>query len=429
MLAVDNAIRYRPSLLEKPLTLTLLIDLDDTLLGNSMETFIPAYLSALGERLADHSPPEKTAQTLMIATRQMFDNNCPAQTLEAAFDPHFYPTLGIEKPEIKGDLEHFYGEIFPTLEHLTQPIPEAVEFIEQAIQRGYRIGIATNPLFPRAAILHRLEWAGLSPKKYSFDLIPAYEDFHFAKPNPAFFAEFLGRMGWPEGPVLMIGNDLDHDVRGAQGMGIPVFWISDGSVGLSQGILPPNKQGSISDILPWIDSIPNDELVPEYSSRNAIAATLRGCAAALNSMANAFPIQLWNECPEPEEWCLTAIFCHLRDVEREVNLPRLQAIKTQENPFIIGIDTDAWADERNYKDQNGYAAQQDFIKTRSQTLKLLDQLSDDEWQRPAQHAIFGPTNMQEIVSIIAGHDRLHTCQVYETINTIRQSVEPSSESG
>ncbi len=428
MSVVDNVIRCHPYSLEKPLTLTLLIDLDDTLLGNSMETFIPAYLSALGERFAAHTPPEKTAQTLMIATRQMFDNNCPDQTLEAAFDPHFYPTLGIEKSKIQGELDSFYEDIFPALEHLTQPIPEAVEFIEQAIQRGYRIGIATNPLFPRTAIIQRLEWAGLSPKKYSFDLIPAYEDFHFAKPNPAYFAEFLGRMGWPEGPVLMIGNDPDHDVRCAQGMGVPVFWISDGSVGLPNGVLPPNKLGSIDDILPWIDSLPEGELVPNYSSRTAIAATLRGCAAALNSMANAFPTHLWNECPEPEEWCLTEILCHLRDVEREINLPRLRVILEEDNPFIVGIDSDAWADERNYKDQNGTAALKEFIKTRSQTLSQIDQLNEEEWQRPAQHAIFGPTDMKEIISIIAQHDRLHTCQVYETINTIRKSVEQSSES-
>ena len=62
------------SSLEKPLTLTLLIDLDDTLLVNSMETFIPAYLTALGKQLADHTPPEQMAKTMMIATQRMFAN-------------------------------------------------------------------------------------------------------------------------------------------------------------------------------------------------------------------------------------------------------------------------------------------------------------------------------------------------------------------
>lgn len=388
-----------------------------------MDTFIPAYLSALGKTLADHILPEKTAQTLMVATQQMFANTCPSQTLEEAFDPHFYPSLGVEKSQIQGSIEKFYEEIFPSLESLTQPLPQAVSFIEAAIERGYRIGIATNPLFPRTAILQRLEWAGLSPEKYQFELIPSYEDFHFAKPNPAYFAEFLGRMGWPEGSVLMIGNDPDHDVRGAQGIGIPVFWISDGSVELPKGVLPPNNSGSLEDILPWIDNVAPEEFDPNYDSTSAMTAILRGCAAALNSMANAFPIHLWNECPEPDEWCLTAVFCHLRDVEREINFPRLQAITGENNPFIIGIDSDAWADEREYRDQDAITALEDFISARGKTLELIDQFKESDWQRPAQHAIFGPTNLKELVGIMAAHDRLHTCQVYETINTIRESVE------
>ncbi len=405
------------------MTLTILIDLDDTLLGNSMSTFIPAYLSALGEKLSQHSPPEKIARSLMVATGQMFSNTCPSQTLEEAFDPHFYPVLEVEKSQLQGELDTFYEEVFPTLKSLTQHLPEAVKFIEDAFERGYRISIATNPLFPRTAILQRLHWAGLSPEKYPFDLIPSFEDFHFAKPNPAYFAEFLSRLGWPEGPVLMIGNDPDHDVGGAQGMGVPVFWISEGPEELSKGALPPNKSGSIADVLPWIDTLPKEALKPGFSSISAMTATLRGCAAALRSMANAFPTHLWNECPEPEEWCLTAVFCHLRDVECEVNLPRLGAISTEQNPFIIGIDTDAWADEREYKDQNGPAALEDFINARIKTLELLDQLSEKDWQRPAQHAIFGPTDLKEIVGIIAGHDRLHTRQVFETIETIRKNVE------
>ena len=75
--------------------------------------------------------------------------------------------------------------------------------------------IATNPLFPRTAIYQRLEWAGLPPDKYPFSLIPSYETFHFAKPNPTYFAEFLTISGWPDGPMIMVGNDLEHDILGS----------------------------------------------------------------------------------------------------------------------------------------------------------------------------------------------------------------------
>ena len=55
--------------------------------------------------------------------------------------------------------------------------------------------VATNPIFPRKAILHRLSWAGLAPEQVPFALITDYERFHFAKPNPAFFAEILAQLG------------------------------------------------------------------------------------------------------------------------------------------------------------------------------------------------------------------------------------------
>jgi FMN phosphatase YigB (HAD superfamily) len=404
-------------------TLTLLIDLDDTLLGNSMDTFIPAYLNALGKHLADHTPPEQMAKAMMVATNAMFTNTQPDLTLEAVFDPLFYPPLGLVKSELSDHLEAFYENVFPTLKELTQFLPEAVSFVEQSFERGYQIAIGTNPVFPRTAILQRLTWAGLSPEKYPFAFIPAYEDFHNAKPNPAYFAEFLGRMGWPDGPILMVGNDPDHDVRGAVGMGLPVFWISDGTAEIPEGFPAPTASGTLAEVLPWIDSQPIDNLIPDCSSKTALIAILRGSLSALVGMAEAFPSYLWNECPQPNEWCLTEIICHLRDVEREINLPRLEQITTQDNPFIPGIDSDAWAKERNYKDQDGQAALNDLITARKQTLSLMDNLQEEDWSRPAQHAIFGPTHLQELVDIIARHDQLHDHQVFETINTIKASVD------
>ena len=400
------------------LTTTLLIDLDDTLLGNSMDAFIPAYLQKLGQSIAEYTDPQQMPSVMFAATEHMFRNQRPDRTLEATFDPHFYEPLGMHKPNVREKIDAFYEKEFPKLKQQTRFIPEAVKFVDQALARGYRIGIATNPLFPRTAIVQRLRWAGFDEQKYPFALIPSYESFHFAKPNPAYFGEFLGRMGWPEGPLLMIGNDLDHDVRGALGLGVPVFWISELGAEIPEGFPTPTARGSLSDVLPWIDSLTPQALEPTYDSPGATVATMRGCSAALAGMAAEFPPQWWGNCPDPEEWCLTAIVCHLRDVEREINLPRLQDIIRGENPFIPGIDSDAWAAERGYKTQDGQKALVDFLAARIETLALLDALVADDWQLPARHAIFGPTQLSELAGFMARHDRLHIRQVYETIETI-----------
>lgn len=387
-----------------------------------MDTFVPAYLSKLVQYMADHFDPHTMPPMMFAATQHMFQNQRPDRTLEETFDPYFYEPLGMQKAQVRGQLDEFYASEFPKLQKLTRFIPEAVECIEQALRRGYRIGIATNPLFPRTAIVERLRWAGLDPQNFPFALIPSYETFHFAKPNPAYFAEFLGRMGWPDGLIVMIGNDLDHDVRGANGLGLPVFWISELGAEIPEGFPAPTARGALSDVLPWIDSLDSQALEPNFDSSGGIIATLRGCAAALAGMASEFPSAWWGKCPDPDEWCLTAIVCHLRDVEQEINLPRLQAMTRGENPFIPGIDSDAWAAERGYKQQDGEKALKDFLAARIETLALLDALENDQWQSPARHAIFGPTHLGELAGFMARHDRLHIRQVYETIETIRGSV-------
>jgi len=105
-----------------------------------------------------------------------------------------------------------------------------VSFVEEALGRGYRLAIATSPLFPLTAIQQRLAWAGLPVEKYPFAVVSSYETFHFAKPNPAYYAEMLARLGWPEGPVVMVGNELVNDVSPARQSGLPVFCIAEESI-------------------------------------------------------------------------------------------------------------------------------------------------------------------------------------------------------
>ena len=397
------------------MNLTLLLDLDDTLLSNDMDTFIPAYLQALSDHLAPHIQAKRLAPVMMTATGNMFKNTSPNRTLKEAFDPDFYPVLGISEQEVQQPIDEFYAEIFPTLKSVTRSRPEAVNLIKEASQRGWNIAIATNPLFPLAAILHRLDWAGISAREFDFSIVPSYETFHFAKPNPAYFAELLARFGWPQGAMIMVGNDADHDIRAAHAMGIPTYWVSNGS-DYPKDFPPPNGSGKLEDVIPWLDTVPEDQLHPDYAANTAILAIMTGIPAALKTLTSNLSEETWRYRPDENSWSLTEITCHLRDVECEINLPRIKKIIGSQSPFIPGIDSDAWAIERDYQSQNGFAALQTFIETRIETLAILQKISSDDWQRPAQHAIFGPTDLREITSIIAGHDRLHVRQVHSLLS-------------
>jgi FMN phosphatase YigB (HAD superfamily) len=395
-------------------TLTLLLDLDDTLLLNPMQTFLPAYLQQLSTHLARFAPPTQMVQALLAGTEEMMQNQRPDRTLKQVFEAVFYPALGLRPRALRASIEQFYAEIFPTLQPLTRPQPAAVQLVESALERGYRLAIATNPLFPLTAITQRLEWAGLSPQKYPFSLIPSYETFHFTKPNPAFFAELLAYLDWPEGPLVMVGDDVERDIRSAQAMGLATYWVhNEQPTSVSSDAAPAG--GPLEDLLSWLDALPASSLQPHYNHPTALKAILRATPAAIHTLSRSLARPAWSARPQPNEWSLTEIVCHLRDVEIEVNLPRLERILQEPYPFLPGVDSDRWAEERQYQQQDGRRALQRFSRARQRSLQLLERLSPADWQRNVRHAIFGPTQVLELVSFMAGHDQMHMHQVHQAL--------------
>ncbi|HNB51760.1 MAG TPA: HAD-IA family hydrolase [Anaerolineales bacterium] len=400
---------------EKILGLTLLIDLDNTLLGNDMDVFLPAYLQRLGRCLAVYAEPGKMIQALMHATQQMIENNHPTQTLKDVFDAHFYPTLHLPYEVPQADLLDFYEHEFGQLRPLTQLRPEAIQLVNEALEKGVRIAVATNPLFPATAIHQRLDWAGLSPAKIPFAHITTYETSHFAKPNPAYYAEILAYLGWPEDPVLMIGDDWELDIQPAHSLGLTGFWIHENGAEAKHPLPANTSTGSVASLLPWLAQTPL--AAPVYQTSIATQATLRATPAVLSTQLADLPPERWHIRQSAEQWSLTEIVCHMRDVELRVNLPRIQQILLEENPFIAGVDTDAWVEANHYVNEDGPAAFQAFLATRLETLSLLDTLTESDWKRPARHAIFGPTSFQEIGQFMAEHDRLHIRQIHPFVST------------
>jgi FMN phosphatase YigB (HAD superfamily) len=245
--------------------LTLLFDLDDTLLNTNLDEFMPAYFRAITQHFEARVLPTVMLRSLIHGMSAMNDSDDPTRTLQDVFDADFYPNLGIPKEELIDEFEKFYAEIFPTLAAHTSQRPDAAALIEWAFDQGYRVAIATDPLLPPQATHQRLRWAGLEPA--TFELISTYEDFHFSKTHPAYFAEVLGRMGWSDGPVLMVGNDPNRDLIPANKLGLKTYFI-DGDSGSSPGV--EAGRGSLADLRPWLESIDISTLEPEFKSRDAI---------------------------------------------------------------------------------------------------------------------------------------------------------------
>ena len=399
------------------MNLTLLLDLDDTLLDSNMDTFIPVYFKALSDYIKALVEPELMLSALMSGTRKMIANTDPSRTLQQTFDAEFFPKLGIPREVLQPRINQFYEDVFPTLSYLTTPRPEALALVEWALEQGIRLAVATNPLFPEAAIHHRMRWAGLPPEDIPFKIVSSYEEFHFSKPNPAYFAEVLGQMGWPEGPVVMVGDDPERDLVGSHILGLPVYWINTSNEKVPDGIVLAGR-GSIGDLCPWLEAADLSTLEVAASSPEALNALMLSTPAAISGMSKQVQGPDLKRRPVPDEWSLTEILCHLRDTELEVNIPRLRMLLELDEPFIPARVTDAWATERNYNSQDIAQALHDFTSARMQTVDLLRDLTEDVWERKARHAIFGPTNFRELVKFIVEHDKLHIRQIYSTIEQL-----------
>lgn len=391
------------------MTKTLLFDIDDTLLGNSMDSFLPSYLKALAKHLSAYVPPDRMVPQLLAATRRMEENNLPDCTLEKVFSAAFYPALGYRQEDLADTLVEFYENIFPTLANVSEFRPEASRVIDSVLAEGYQVAIATNPLFPRRAVEHRLAWAGLPVDRYPFNILTSYENFHFAKPNPAYFAEILAQLGWPDGPIIMVGDDTERDIAPARRLGLATFQVNSSKITVQGNAA--HGTGGLLDLLDWLKSTPSELLLPDFKTPQATRFTLRSTPAVFDTWCATLSPERWILQSQPPAWSPVEIICHLRDVDIEVNLPRLKKIIATPNPFIPGSDSDRWAEERKYIQQNGRQALNSFTTARMEMLSILENLSPAEWELPARHAIFGPSRLFEMVEITSAHDRLHVEQL------------------
>jgi FMN phosphatase YigB (HAD superfamily) len=226
----------------------LLLDLDDTLLNNSMDAMIPAYFQALTQHVQPLIPSDQLISALMEGMQAMEANDGRGLTNEEVFASVFFRELGHEPEKIKPLFMQFYAQEFPKLRTLTQPIPAARKLMTWAFEHELQVVIATNALFPRTAIEQRLEWAEVPVREFDYTLVTTYENMHALKPHPAYYREILRKIDRKAEDCLMAGDDWERDILPAASVGIPVFWIAEEEVPLAADDVNLWGRGSLFEL-------------------------------------------------------------------------------------------------------------------------------------------------------------------------------------
>jgi HAD superfamily hydrolase (TIGR01549 family) len=126
------------------------------------------------------------------------------------------------------------------------------DLIKAVKDKGLRVALATNPLFPSTATEQRIAWAGLSPK--DFELFTTYENSHFCKPNTNYYLEIMEKLGVKPEECLMVGNDVGEDMI-VESLGSQVFLLTDNLINKENKDISVYPNGSFDKLLEYINHI------------------------------------------------------------------------------------------------------------------------------------------------------------------------------
>ncbi len=227
----------------------IFFDLDGTLLPMDQDVFVRAYLGELCKKLAPMGyDPKKVAVATMTATGAMQTNDGSKTNMEAFWDCF----CGILGEELRGQIpmfDDFYRNEFHRVKDVCGFNAKAKETVDRVKMAGYRVGLATNPLFPRLATIGRIGWAGLDPEDFEF--ITTYENSVHCKPNPDYYKDLLELIDVPAEQILMVGNDVKEDMV-AETVGMDVFLLTDCMINSENKDISGYKQGDLDALLAYL---------------------------------------------------------------------------------------------------------------------------------------------------------------------------------
>lgn len=386
----------------------ILLDLDNTLIDNPDREFASHYLGLLDAHLrntigySDGKASMRRAMWHLKNGRDMVRTNA-----DVIIDQFVQDTL-CTPDVIQVVLNQFYEQHYPQLESLIKPIKEPNRLLSYLFDSEFSVVLATNPIYPLNAIQQRLVWGGLDVEVSQFAFVTHSENMHSIKPDPAYYAETIARVGVEPDQAIMIGNSETNDIIPAKVIGLSTFHVSLDDTSPSgyrgnlaqfeQLLLDPSQLGQMR-----AEPLQPPMIVPQY----------RGNVGALWGMLIDVKPHFWHQYPYPDEWSIIQILCHISEREREHHLPTLERIRSENNPFIVSPAPPG--PHLVVCDEDGMRVAREYTAAREETLKVIQSFHLDEWQRPARHSIFGLTNLLEMAYFIAQHDRLHLNQLCQTL--------------
>ena len=235
---------------------TILFDLDGTLLPMDQEQFVKYYLDLLAKKLAPYGyNPDLLVNGIWAGTGAMVKNDGSC-TNEDAFWNCFE---GIMEKEARKDeplFRQFYEHEFIGAQTACGFNPIAAETVNAIKAKGFRVALATNPIFPAIATEQRIRWAGLDVQ--DFEIYTTYENSSYCKPNLKYYQEILDKLGVTPEECLMVGNDVAEDMMAAASVGIRGFLLTDYLINTPNADINAYPHGGFEELNAYLEKLLNE---------------------------------------------------------------------------------------------------------------------------------------------------------------------------
>lgn len=230
----------------------ILFDMDGTLLPMNVDEFTKKYFELLCMKVAPlQVKPDLMIKALWNGVKQMTINDGSVNNQEA-FWKNFNEITGVEREKVEPICNDFYYNEFKEVKCCIGDNELAKKAIELAHQKAQYVILATNPLFPIGAQDTRMSFVDLN--RDDFDLVTAYEDSNFCKPNPKYYEMILDKFNLKPEECLMIGNDEEEDMYPCKLLGIDTYMVL-GSEILSKDHPYNGIKGTFVELIDYLNNL------------------------------------------------------------------------------------------------------------------------------------------------------------------------------
>lgn len=231
----------------------IMTDLDCTLLTMNQDLYIKKYIEEIVKLFNDNGyDGKKIAKATMNASMMMLKND-GSRTNKDAFEESFKAVVGEHADKVIDIFPQVYGDRYENIKCITQVNPYAQEIVKLMREKAQYVVVATQPMFPKEAVIKRLSWTNL--KADDFDYLTIYDESSYSKPNPAYYQEIMDRFSATPQDTLMIGNDVNEDILPCKKIGVDTFLVLDGLINVQNHDTKNLRQGNYQDLINYLKTL------------------------------------------------------------------------------------------------------------------------------------------------------------------------------